>query len=167
VSVVFNSYDFKNIELISFKLFKVDTEEEVKTRLMDRESDPHGRFTANAFALFPLERLAYNGQYQAEISYKIAKKSMVKKWSFHTVSIIEDFYIVDQPKQRLRLRADRSNVLYFRPLDSHDMLQDIHYPQDISLVFLDNHTIKITFFSDNKSDFILKTGKREIKIEVE
>ncbi len=167
VSVVFNSYYFKQVSLRSFRLFKVDTGEEVETRLMDKESDPHGHFRENAFALFPLERLAYNSQYRAEIIYQVNKKTITKSWLFSTVIITDDFYVITQPTQSIQIRSDRSSVLYFKPLDSHDMLQDIHYPHDLSLVFLDNHTIKITFLTEDKRDFTLKTEKKEIKIKVD
>jgi len=167
ISVTFNPYYFKQIHLKSFKLYLAETGEEVPTRYMDAQSDPHQHFTETQFALFPLERLAYNSRYRAELIYQVGKKKRTEAWSFQTVSITDELHIITKPQETIHLRSDRVSVLYFKPLDSHDMLQDIHYPHDLSLTFLDNHTIRIAFISDNKSDFVLRTEKRSIHVIVE
>jgi hypothetical protein len=37
---------------------------------MDSDTDPHQRFTANQFTIFPLKRLEYNHTYRAELLYE-------------------------------------------------------------------------------------------------
>ena len=74
VSIEFNDYYFKKVELLSFKLFD-NTDNEVKELLlMDKNNDPHERFTDKQFTLFPLKRLSYNAQYRAEVSYRVKNK---------------------------------------------------------------------------------------------
>ena len=166
VSISFNHYHIDAVKLHTFKLFHVETNREVPARLMDQMNDPHKRFTANEFTLFPLERLAYNSHYRAEISYESKQQTIRKVWSFQTVEITEDLYVVRERKETIELRSDRSSVLYFKPLDSHDMLRDIRYPQEISLIFLDNHTIRLSFLFGAKRDFVIKAGDREVTVHV-
>jgi len=166
VSVMFNPYYFPTVNVIDFALFDSDTGIEIDTRLMDRSSDPHHRFTPYEFALFPLERLSYNHLYHAQIVYRSKGEEKTRTWSFRTIDITEDFYRIEGLNETVVIDSHRSSVFYFKPLNSHEILHEIHYPNEISLTFLDNHTIRLTPLSGSKKDFILKVGKRKITVKI-
>ncbi len=167
VSVAFNPYYFQSVEVDAFRLYKEGQKEAIETRMMGQKSDPHGRFSPQQFALFPLQRLAYNSKYRAEILYRSHGKKERLSWTFETVKIREPLYIIDQKSQRIHLSTDKSSVLYFKPLDGQDMLGKIRYPKDLSVTFLDNHTIRLSFFSENRDDFVIRAGEREVKVAVD
>ncbi|SFV56042.1 putative periplasmic protein [hydrothermal vent metagenome] len=84
VSLDFNIYYVNSVEISYFKLYKEDGTEITNTKLLDKETDPNGRFTEYQFALFPLDVLDANATYRVEVGYVLNGESAVKEWSFTT-----------------------------------------------------------------------------------
>jgi len=107
--------------------FQGSSTKPVPARLLSKQNDPNGRFSRFEFALFPLERLAYDTKYRAQISY---------------------------------------NWLYFVPMDGHDTLSDILFPEDIDIAFIDNNTLRLSPLGAKSDDFTLKSGRRTLHVKV-
>ncbi len=166
VSVEFNDHFFKNVTLHSFKLYVEGGEELTYIQLMDKSSDPHQRFTANQYALFPLQRLDYNQKYRAELSYVSKGKEETIIWYFHTQKPTEEFHLITQKEETISIDPAKSHIIYFRPHDPHDIIKNIQFPADIDISFLDNNTIKLTLMSDEIDAFDITSDTRHLHIEV-
>lgn len=87
ISIAFNPNNFGSIEILSFKLFKVEDGENTEvgnTLLMDKSNDPHGKFTTKQFALFPLDPLEASTTYHVEVEYLNNDNEKSKSWEFTT-----------------------------------------------------------------------------------
>jgi hypothetical protein len=166
ISVEFNDYFFKNVTLHSFRLYVEGGEEVGDIRLMDKHSDPHQKFTANQYALFPLQRLEYNQEYRAEISYTSKGKKETLIWYFHTRKPTEEFHLITQKEETISIDHGKSHIVYFRPHDPHDIIKNIQFPVDIDITFLDNNTIKLTLMSDEIDEFDITSDTRRLHIDV-
>jgi len=166
VSVEFNDYYFKKVELLSFKLFKGE-HEVTDVLLMDKDNDPHGRFTDKQFALFPLKRLDYDSQYKVELSYKTKGKVYSYDWAFSTQKHTEELHIIEAKKTTVHIAKGKSHMLYFPPHDAHDLLKSMQFPVDVDVTFIDHNTLKITVIDDDLDDFTLKSSDRMIHIVME
>ena len=166
ISVEFNDYYYKKIALLSFTLYD-QRGNTIDVHLMDKANDPHQRFTDKQFAIFPLKRLEYNARYRAEIVYRVKDKIEKHSWYFYTKNITEKFHIVEKLYDNLTIVPKKSYVIYFRPVDAHDVMTDIEFPQDVDVQFLDNNTIKLTLMSDELDEFIINTGTKQLRITVQ
>jgi len=166
VSVEFNDYYFKEVELLSFKLFKGE-HEVTDVLLMDKDNDPHGRFTQMQFALFPIKRLDYESQYKVELSYKTKGKVHSYAWAFATQKPTEELHIIEAKKAKVHLAKGKSHILYFPPHDAHDLLKSMHFPASVNIRFVDHNTLELTVMDDDLDDFTLKSRDRTIDIVME
>ncbi|AKF25006.1 hypothetical protein YH65_06075 [Sulfurovum lithotrophicum] len=167
VSVVFNDYYFKKVDLVSFKLFTPDGKEVEKVRFMDKSNDPHHRFTAHQFALFPLERLEYGTRYRAEIIYRTPKGREHLSWSFETQRPTEKLHTITKREETVSLDPMQAHLLYFRPLGPHDIISDIRFPADVDISFVDNHTLKISAMPEGTQDFDITSASRTVHVKVQ
>ena len=164
VSIEFNDYYFKKVELLSFKLFD-NTDNEVKELLlMDKESDPHQRFTDKQFTLFPLKRLSYNAQYRVEVRYRVKNKVQTRSWAFTTQKPTEELHTIESKNATVHLSKGKSHILYVVPQDAHDLLKNIQFPADVDVVFLDHNTLKLTIMDEDLDDFEIKSRDRVIHV---
>lgn len=164
VSIEFNDYYFKNIELLTFRLFDSADNEVKELLLMDKESDPHQRFTDKQFALFPLERLAYNAQYRAEVRYKVGRKTETLSWAFNTQKPTEKLHTIQTKNETVHLSKGESHILYVVPQNAHDMLKNIQFPTNVDVVFIDHNTLKLTVTDEDLDDFEIKSKDRLIHV---
>ena len=167
VSVLFNDYYFGKVALLSFRLFTREGKEVRKVRFMDRNSDPHHRFTAHQFALFPLERLAYGTGYRAEVVYRTKKGEARLSWSFMTQRPTEKLHIITQKEETVTLDPGQAHILYLRPLGPHDIMGEVHFPMDVDISFLDNHTLKIAPLPKKRGDFDITGDSRTVHVKVQ
>ena len=165
VSVIFNPAFFKQVSDVSLELYK--DQEKIPAYLMDQGNDPHGKFSAHQFALFPEERLSYNTRYRAVLQYRYEDEVQQHTWYFSTTKIEEPLYEITQPQQTIHIKAGSSSVLYFKPSDAHDLLGSIHYPQRIAMTFLDHNTLKLSSLSSEEDAFTIQTDNYRVKVIVD
>jgi len=165
ISIIFNSYYYKDVTLLDFTLSDTQNKH-ISVKTMDKSSDPHHIFTKYQFAIFPLKRLAYNETYHAEITYKTQGKIEKKRWSFSTIKIEEKYIQIEKTYETLTLKAQEGYVLYFPPVDAHDLLGNLQFPEGVAITFLDHNTIRLTVISDDIDHFVLDTGKKQVEITV-
>lgn len=166
VSVTFNDYFFHKVKLRSFKLFRGDGSEVTKTRLLSGKNDPNRRFSKFEFALFPLERLAYDTDYRAQISYIYKGREVTKSWHFHTTKPLEKLIYIKEKEATVKLVRGKGYWLYFVPMDGHDTLSDILFPEEVDMAFIDNNTLRISPLGEEVDDFTLRSGRRTLHVEV-
>ena len=168
ISVEFNDYFYKDLALLSFMLYDSDGNS-VAVQPMDKESDPNGRFTDKQFAIFPLKRLAYNAKYYAEIEFRDKTGIQKRRWSFYTTRIQDEFHKVSKLYDEMTIEPDKSYVIYFEPIDGHDVLKDLQFPKEVDVQFIDSNTIKLTLMpelSEEIEEFVLDTGVKKLRIKV-
>ena len=169
ISIAFNPYFAKEtIRLDSFRLFDAQGNEVTEVKLMDKNSDPHGHFSEYEYALFPLKRLDFNTQYRVEVSYHIGEKEEQMSWSFATKKFDIPLHRIEGTQEEILLdRKQAQHVLYFEPVDGHDMLKDIEFPEDIRIEIIDNNTLKVVFSSTESDNFEIRSGTRSLHVRVE
>ncbi len=166
ISIEFNDYFFKDVQLHSFKLFKHERDEVVNVRLMDHSSDPHQKFNDKQYALFPLERLEYDTEYSAEVEYRSNNKTEKLTWTFRTQIPTEELHIITQKEGSIEIESGKSHIIYFKPLDAHDIVKNIQFPTTVDIQFIDNNTLKLTLMSDGTDSFDIVSDTRVLHIEV-
>jgi len=84
ISIDFNSYYVNSVEISYFKLYIDGGAEITNVVLMDKVTDPNGKFSEYQFALFPLDVLASNITYRVEVGYILNGESGNNVWTFTT-----------------------------------------------------------------------------------
>ncbi|MDQ7084359.1 MAG: CAP domain-containing protein [Sulfurovum sp.] len=166
ISIAFNPYYFDKVEVLSFVLYDAQDRRIENVLLMHQANDPHQHFTDKDFALFPLERLEYDSQYRVEVEYRSKTEEQTLSWYFSTLKPREPLHTITSKETTLTLESSKSYILYFKPLNPHDMLSEIIYPLDVSVERLDNNTLKLTMSKD-KRDYKIVSGDKTVYIEVE
>lgn len=167
VSIEFNDYYFKKVELLNFKLFDNTDTEITDILIMDKENDPNQRFTDKQFALFPLKRLSYHAQYRAEVRYRVENKVQTLSWVFNTQKPTEELHTIKTKDATVHLSKGKSHILYLVPQNAHDMLKNIQFPTSVDIVFIDHNTLKLTVMDENLDNFEIKTKERVIHVIVD
>jgi len=169
ISVEFNDYFYKDVTLLSFTLSDNDGHS-IPVLSMDKKSDINQHLTKYQYAIFPLKRLEYNSKYYAKIEYKIKNEVKEKTWGFYTTRIQDEFYKMDKLYDELTISPNRRYVIYFPPVDAHDLLKDLQFPSGVDIQFLDHNTIRLSLMSEAMSkdieEFVLDTGTRKLKVIV-
>ena len=167
VSIEFSGHFFDDVTFRSFKLYKDTGEEITEVQLMNKHTDPHQMFTKHQYALFPLKRLAYDTEYQAEVVYVSKGKEEKIVWRFKTETPQEILHIVIGREESLRIKHGESYMIYFKPLDEHEIISNIQFSSDVYIEFLDNHTIKMNPMTDDLDSFDIISDTRILHVEVE
>ncbi len=166
ISIEFNDYFFKDVQINSFKLFK-DSEEVSNVLLMDKQTDPNMKFTDKQFALFPLERLEYDTRYHVIVDYKTKGKSEEIMWEFMTRKPTETLHIITKKEEEISIAVGRSHLIYFRPLDAHDVVKNVQFPGSADIEFIDNNTFKLTLNDENIKSFDIVSDSRILHVKVD
>ena len=165
ISVEFNDYFIKKVKVKGFRLLNADREV-VETRTLDKLNDPHGRFTERQFALFPLERLSYDTSYFVEFSYSDEHGDKELSWSFHTKKPTEILHVIRKKEESITIGAGKSHLIYFKPLNAHDIVKNVRFPASLDVQFIDNNTLKITVMNQDLESFDIESETRTLHVKV-
>jgi uncharacterized protein YkwD len=148
LSVQFNEHFVTTAAVQSFRLFRqADGLEVSATRRMDEGSDPNGQLTAHQFVLFPLDRLAWNTEYRAELHYTRDGIPGSLSWRFRTRDPGVPTYTVTSGDS-LRVTAGSPFVAYIPPTALYPSLGGVQWttPPGVSVDvnFEDSNTLRIT-----------------------
>ena len=166
ISIEFNDYFFKDVTLHAFELF-AGNEAINNVLLMSKENDPHMKFTDKQYALFPLERLAYDTEYKAVVSYSYKGESKEIIWKFRTKKPTEELHIITQKEETITIGSGQSHIIYFKPLDAHDVVKNVQFPSTIDIQFIDNNTFKLTLNNGSRKDFDIVSDFRTLHIKID
>ncbi|CAA6804026.1 MAG: Putative periplasmic protein [uncultured Sulfurovum sp.] len=167
ISISFNSLYHKEAKLLRFELFNEEGVQVLNTLLFDQESDPNKRLEKLDFVLFPLERLDWNSKYHVKFHAIIDTRIVSKEWSFETQKFTMPLHIVRNDNRVFKMRQKDSHVFYFPPKSKIDLLQDIAYPSNVDIEFIDKNTIKLTALSTIQRQQILSIGKHQLTLDIQ
>ncbi|MCK5696658.1 MAG: CAP domain-containing protein [Gammaproteobacteria bacterium] len=153
MSVQFNESHVSNIEMISFKLYDSKDIEMTNTEILTKKTDPNGVFSAYEFALFPLDRLAWNSHYLAEFLYKENNIEKVKTWAFKTKAPIYPYYQVASNNQTFSVVSGKPYVIYAPPRDCNDTFNTFDY------IFTTHLTVNFIEYNDYNSISVQISGE--------
>ena len=166
VSVTFNDFFFDKVELLRFRLYREGGRVATPVRLLSRKSDPNGRFSDHEFALFPLERLAYDTDYKAEIVYRHRGRKRYLGWQFHTKVPSERMLRITAREATIAIKKDESYLLYIVPLNPHDVIEGVVFPDDVYVRFVDNNTLRLKLMSHRDDSFDIKSKYHTIHVNI-
>ncbi len=144
ISISFNPQVYKNVKLLSFKIFESDSNEITDTIQYDFKSDPNQRLEKFDFVLFPLKRLKWNHHYVVKTLANVDNRLLEKRWEFYTQKFNLPFHRVTNQNEEFNIRERESHIFYFPPISKNDLLKDISYPSNFDIEFIDKNTIKLT-----------------------
>jgi uncharacterized protein YkwD len=165
ISLQFNPYYVDRVKLKSFELFLDDKKIE-DVLIYDHISDINSIFKPNEFALFPLKRLEWGSEYSVRATYEIGGESFTKEWSFKTKKLPFNVITIDKQNSKVEISNTKPTILYFKPKNSTDILDDIKYSDKLDISFIDKNTIEITTKEESKKSFKLEFSGRVVEVFV-
>lgn len=167
ISVQFNKYLVKDIKFESFKLYKNCKTEVVKTRLLNKASDPNRVFTAHEFALFPLDRLEFGTLYCVKFKFIQNNRPRVLSWSFETENL--DNLIEITKDARLFIESGKTYHFNIKPWDINKIINNINYTYVSSVTiekveFLDHYVLIFKATGKSGDQVNLNLGKRKLTL---
>jgi len=176
VSVQVNPFYTEKVELQRFKLFLGESELEIRpVRVMTKQLDPHQRFTAFDFALFPLNRLEWDTEYRAEIALKAKGHTLSKTWRFRTEKAPYPMFVINGRNENLQLVSNKRYMIHLPPERQYPYMEKLRWESmsDVktSVAWQDRNTIIVElkgkecesthFFLNGDRSFILQVAARD------
>jgi len=166
ISISLNNYFYRSAKLLNFQLFNNKGEEILNTLTFDQESDPNKKLKKLDFVLFPLTRLEWNTQYNVKFLAIVDNEIFEKQWSFHTKHFKEPLHTVRKENQLFKVKLAEAHIFYFPPTSKVDLLNDIAYPANLDVEFIDKNTIKIIALQKIDKIISLNAGKHTFQLEI-
>ena len=166
ISVSFNESYFKEVKIISFKLFNSQKKELKDVIIYDNKTDPNRRLKKFEFALFPLKRLQWGKDYSVEVKYIADGKLKSRVWRFKTREFKTPIYRVTDGKNSFNIRVGDSNIFYFPPSSKKDILSTLKYPASLDISFIDKNTIKLVANNLKYNKLMLKIGTHKLNLTI-
>jgi len=167
ISISFNDSYFKNIDMISFKLFDNRGKEIKDTIVYNYQTDPNKRLKKFEFALFPLKRLAWSSKYIVKATYKADGKIERKEWEFKTRDFNIPFYKVTSNQNSFKIIRGEPAIFYFPPKSQKDILGNLKYPANLDISFIDKNTIKLTANEIVSNRVVLDIGADKLHLNIQ
>lgn len=144
ISVQFNASVYNKVKMTSFKLFSKNGKEIIKTKILQRKTDPNHLLSPLEFVLMPLARLEFSEQYTAVFEAIADGVKVKRKWTFLTQKPKYILYRVTDNKATLHIKAGETIILYMVPNHRKDLLKNYRMKGGGSAVFMDQNTLKVT-----------------------
>jgi len=164
ISISFNPALYHNVKLLKFKLFNQQGEEVTNTLTYTHLTDINKRLGKFDFVLFPLKRLAWNSHYKVVFIAEVNNRLIKKQWSFHTQKFNLPLYTIKESTSLITLKVNQPTILYFPPASKVDLLQNVAYPANFDIDFVDKNTIKITLLYRGHKKSKLIIGRRTLEV---
>lgn len=144
VSVQLNPAYYKNVQFKSFRLYDLNTKENIQSKILQQKNDHNHILSKHEFVLMPLSRLEFDREYTAFFEAKVDGKNIKKQWSFRTKNFKETVYRINQKETALALKSGSSIILYMVPTTQADILSSYTARGNMNVSFLDPNTLKVT-----------------------
>jgi hypothetical protein len=168
ISISFNPYYFgnKNIELISFELYK-DGVKVKKVKIITAKNDVNKKLENTQFVLFPLDRLEYGEHYDVKADFVIDGKIKSFQWGFDVEEKSIPVITVVGRSGEYYIKPDETYLIYFKPLNANDKLSKLRYEFKRGLVinkigYKDANTVYLNVSGSNGKKLKITTSKRKI-----
>lgn len=166
ISVSFNSAFHKEGKLLKFELYNNDGVQIHNTLKFNHQTDPNKRLEKLDFVLFPLKRLEWNSKYHVKFLAIIDKEIVSKEWSFQTQKFNIPLHVINHNNHVFTVKENHSRIFYFPPTSKVDLLQDIAYPSNVDIEFIDKNTIKLTALASIQRKQKLSIGKYHLTLDI-
>ncbi len=166
ISISFNEYYFKRVKIERFKLFDSEGKEVEETLVYNHITDPNSKFKKFEFALFPLERLAWNSRYHVEVEYTADGKKTHKKWWFKTEELQHPLHVVTTKNSSFEIEEKKPYIFYFEPNSKTDILGDLKYPASLDIEFIDKNTIQLIVIDKDRDSYDLQFGVHQLTLKI-
>jgi hypothetical protein len=164
VSVQFNPFYFTKTKILSFRLYEASTGKLLKTRLIDRQSDPNHRLGVNEYALMPLKRLEYGSTYRVELRALADGREVSKQWHFRTRGFAERLFRITGGNTRIDVKGAKRIILYFPPQHKKDILKRVRHTEGLKVRFIDANTLAVEIPDQRPhGGFRVVSGRREVR----
>jgi len=167
ISMSFNDSYFRDINMISFKLFDDKGKEIKDTIIYNHATDPNRRLKKFEFALFPLKRLAWSRKYIVKATYKVNGKIENREWEFKTRNFKIPLYKVISNKNSFKIIKGEPAIFYFPPKSKRDILGSLKYPATLDISFIDKNTIKLTANRVESNRVLLDIGGYKFNLNIQ
>jgi len=130
ISIQFNPLSFIDVNVTDFRLYRESDNSEVQpTRLLNKNTDPNGKFSALEFALFPLQRLDWDTNYRVEVQYTASSGTETLIWSFKTKSLGMPMFTVESSGEKLSVPVNQASAfaVYVPPTAGSSEIGRISY----------------------------------------
>ncbi|WP_459869737.1 CAP domain-containing protein [Endothiovibrio diazotrophicus] len=149
ISIQFNDRRMSEVQLTSFRLYRVgDGQEVTDVRLLDRSNDPAGDLSAYQFALFPLERLAWDTEYRVEARFVADGVVRGLSWQFKTRNPGYPLYAVAGQGETISVGAGSTLAVYIPPSAEVPYMSQVRWSAsgDVAVEsrFADNNTLIVS-----------------------
>lgn len=166
VSIEVNTEKISGFSLQSIQLYREDNGTVINnTRLLDQQSDPNQKFSAEQFALFPLDVLENNTWYRVFLSYQADGKIWGKSWAFKTRTLGDGntpVYRIESQTTSVTVSSQSNHFILYFPPDSNNpgyTSFSVRYTSGLNpdISFVDQNTldIKLTPFSGGQLQLTL------------
>ena len=150
VSIQFNPIAYSSVKLLSFKLYERDQGgwSEVEPLLtMKKSNDPNQKFSDKEFALFPLNRLDWGKEYQANVRYQHQGQRFDYEWNFTTKKLNHPVFKIAAEGESLRMIPDKIYYIYVPPKVNKPFIQQLGvespYSIQVNVDWEDRNTVRI------------------------
>ncbi|NWF67340.1 MAG: CAP domain-containing protein [Campylobacterales bacterium] len=165
ISVKFNEYFVKSVQLISFELYKNGVKVD-NTLILTKDNDPNSKFSEFEFALFPLDRLDWNTNYSVKTSFNVDGATKNYEWSFKTKSLDIPVYEINSTTAKIDIKPNVEYAIYLKPLNANDISNGYssQYQSGMEFLktdFIDMNTLKIAISGSigQKAIFNFQSGR--------
>lgn len=166
ISISFNESYFKQVNIVSFRLFDKENREIKDTIVYNHATDPNRRLKRFEFALFPLKRLSWGSSYSVKVLYIADGKVKEKKWRFKTREFKRPIYKITSKYNSFSIKRGEENIFYFPPQSKRDTLGSLKYPASLDISFIDKNTIKLVANTTDEKKVILKVGGYQLNLNI-
>lgn len=162
ISLLFNDHRVATAGLSSLRLYEDVTGVEITdTRLLDQFTDPNGSFDAYEFALFPLQRLAWNTRYRVEAQIVQDGVPGNLQWTFTTRDLGVPTHQIVGNGDVIDVKTGQEVAVYVVPQSGQSALGAVSwgYPDGNfapQVTFVDANTLKVIYpdpVDGNQADF--------------
>ena len=172
LSIQFNPADYDEVKLLKFVLFDEKTGQKVHpVHLMHKRNDPNHKFTANQFALFPLNRLHWGTWYNAEMLFQHRGETHQKQWRFKTKEPRYPMFRITAHGELLNLKAHQTYLVYIPPHHNTPIIEQLRWESPATVQpnvdWKDQNTILLTLSGEpcQQADFSLN-GQRHFSVQL-
>ena len=149
VSVEFNPVYFADVSVTRFVLRDGRSGQPLPVAaLMDRGSDPNGKFTSHQFALFPRDRLEWAHPYSVEVVYRNRGLEEKLEWTFTTREPPGPMIRLGRSGAQYALAPGQQTAFYWAPTAERPILKDPRwtFPRHMTVAFKwhDRNTVLIS-----------------------
>ena len=172
VSVSFNEAKVSQVQLLDLAVSRADNGTRMtNVRLLDQTSDPNGKFSDKEFALFPLERLAWDTRYRADADLVVDGQRTFLRWDFQTRDLGMSVFTLSGNGDSVSVGSGSTFALYLPPTSGSDTLGSLRWSYSggtsVDASFIDGNTLRVTISGGvgGRADFT--AGSRSFSVVID